>query len=786
MASLIITAGAILLSNYSQFIDFQIFGHISSLYLYKHSLVDLRHCSTDEWTFLLSGLEDHEIHCPHLVTSLPNIGNPHVLFAIKRTEDIFLIPEFQNICFQMMNNATVLSIGTDSHLCSPSIYLNYPLQFDPFLLTNWQSLLPLPFFSEFDLSHNSPLICASLEYSLLHNLPSTSIHYLTIISSLESNFHSLNFWINLCDLDSKIIAIHQRSIHSKQNPKSYCLVKKVSGGKSFDFFLKKNMKSHEASLICLEDIFPLLSHSTSSTTSASSSSSVLFLSPLGLNYLHPSSSLLESQQQQQQHVSDLNAFILAKQTHTGSLASLLCVHSALRGVVKYFLNEQSLIFKNHQIDDTLLTLMTSTNEQHWQQSFSTLTFQMRDWLDSDIFEIKMEPINKHLKHLSWIWNLRNRYLFIQSFDQVFEKLSSSSSSSSPSEIILSDPFSRFLFGNTLLRYVSYLTPFSDSSSSSSSTLHFPHKNYFSHFGQYLLNQQLLPPFSQEHRDICQVHEILSYDLSDFSVVTTTSHILIFVTSTELFQSRNLLLKWRSECQYCPLVVQFAIYILPDNDVMSPLDVMTSSRHEYRQILLTLHDYLVHAVVEPDVVIVLVGLQAMKSFIQPGGDGLIPIPKVGGVSYLRLFAPLVFSSTHFHPSEESVSCSEINFNSFTGTAQQILHFLTHVLHHSSSTLSGTTDAFLRYASRDYIRRFRVSHRIRIDSKYQLFNSLYSATELFLPKQSLLFTRIGDYSSTTLRAYQDFTTATNFIVSERSSSPDPHPHSFCHPLWLSDVV
>jgi hypothetical protein len=772
MASVLITAGALLLANYSPFVNFQFFDQYSSFYLYKNSLKEIKYCSFDDWTFL----SDLDINCEDLIPSLPNIDNPHVFLAIQRTEEIFLIPKFHSICYQILNNETVLSIGTgigttDNENCSPSIFLTSPLQFDPFLLTRWQSFLPI--FTELNLtdtSHSS-LICASLEYGLLHNNPSSdfasdlgsgSVNYLTIFSSFKYNRYSWNFWMNLCNLDSKVIALHQQSIHSKEFPESYCLLKKVSG----PLHLPNSLQSHQSSILCLEDLFPFLS---------SPESPVIFLSPIGLDMVHPTHSVPSSSSSNQQYVSDINAIILARQNlnQTTAIPSLLCVHSALRGVVKYLIKEPSLTSKNHAIHDILLTLLTTTNPLLWRQSFSSFTFEMKDWLDSAVFDNLILPADRHLHR---IWNLKNKFLLIQSFDDILAKLSSPFSSPRP-EIIFSDPVSRYLLGETLDRYSSYLT-FHNSIPSSS--LHPPSTshNYFHHFGQYLMHQpsSLL---DDEHADVCLSHEIISYDLSDFSVVSTTSHILIFVKSSELFQARNLLQKWRSECQYCPLVMQFVIYVLDEGErtqtptgieeevststnMDTTLDVMTSSRHEYRLVLLTLHDYLVQIVVNPDIVIVLVGLHSMKSFIAPGGNGLLPLPKIGDVSYVRLFASLVFSSNHYLPLDQTLFCSEINFNSFVGTAPQILHFLTTVLY--SSNHRGSSDAFLRYASLEYVRQFQETHRIRIDSKYQLFDYLLrSSQQSFLPNESLLKPRISDYRSTILRAFRDFSTAKDYVVS-----------------------
>jgi hypothetical protein len=842
MVSLLVTISAILSTNYSQLLNIQFFYPLTSLYVYTNpdSYSSIVPCSYENhWTLFF----DHEVNCSALLTLDPIIdldSYPHLILGIQSVDEYFLIPQRQSVCMNILNDDLVLHIGRmtkgkeEIENCYPYVHLNHPLQFDSFLLMDWETLLPV--LETIDPVTNWPIMCASIEYSFLplsqessQSIPRTTpMDFLTIISSFNSNLDSFFFWLEFCNLESLVTRIYQQS---KQTNVSECLMNRVEGLPSDSHF------DHTLSLICIEDLFPLLSSSSSSSIETTH-----FISPIGLETLllkNSNSSLLKK------HISDLNSMIFAFQNlerSPSSSSSLLVVRSALKGFVKYLIQGTSPTL----INEILLTLSTTTDLFQWRQSFSYFTFHLKDWFGSwvgDITDHRRAGTGDRLSELI------NRYLFIQYFDELlgqeaitgsvtspkkFQQQEQQEEEQAPQTVMSFDLFSRYLMGETLNRYISYLTLDSPALPSSPllspSSLPSPSQSYLYHLGRHFMIQQSQTEAQQAQMasEECQSHEIISYELSSFSVVSTTTHVLIFVTpGKELDDARNLLQKWRSECQYCVLVIQYLIFVIPNAvslDVMasssrSSSGSSSSSQHQYRQILLTLNDYLVHLVVDPDLVTVLIGFNSMKSFIQPSDSaGLLPLPVIGGVSFVRLFASLVFASQHYYPPPRSSSdvnaktdadaadasdskiilCSEVNLNAFVGTSHQVLHFVNQILHpSSSSSLRGSSDSSLRFLASQYLSQYKDSHDIRIDSHFQFFDfrpaananfspSTSDATEQLTsfdsssfdvtPNPSLLKLPQSDYLSTIERAHETITSATNFDVCPLTSLPSPRCSHF----------
>jgi hypothetical protein len=821
MANLFLTISAILWTNYSQLIEIPFFHPIAPLYVYTStdsSSPPIFPCSIENhWTFFF----DDEMNCSNILNFDPDHDSklyPHLILGIHRTDEYFFIPQTQSICMNILGDNLALHIGRISKAnqinCYPYINLNYPLQLDSFLLMDWKSLIPAV--TAIDLSSNWHIMCASLEYSffqLSQTIPTHHRSYMTIISSLNYNLDSFIFWLEFCNLESMITRIHQQS---KLTDISECLVNRVEG------LPEDYQYDHTTSIICIEDIFPYLS-SSSSSGGAAAVETAHFISPIGLDTLflsNSNSSLLQN------HLLDLNSMILAIQNlkRSSSSSFSLVMTSALKGFVKY-LTEGTL---PNLINEIFIHLSTATNLFQWQQSFSYFTFHMKDWFGTWAGETPAPPLppryhgegSRAQKNVPLL-ELIHRYLFIQYFDEL---LGREAMIQQPQEqehqeevmIISSDSFSRYLLGDTLNRYISYLTLDSPSlppSPPSLASLPSPSHRYLYHLGQYFMNpqhhhhqyqnqdqkeEQQEGKRKKNQEFVCQSHQILSYEVSNYSVVSTTTHVIIFVPPAELTQARNLLQKWRSECQYCVLVTQYLIFVIPNTsslDVMSSSSPSSSSQHSYRQILLTLHDYLIHLVVDPDLVTVLIGFNSMKSFLQPGDhQGLLPIPLIGGVSYVRLFSSLVFASQTYHPpppahpapppaasspKSNSVSCSEINFNAFVGTSNQILHFLNSVLHppsssHSSSgsaSVRGCSDSSLRFLTLQYVQSHKDSHDIRIDSHFQFFDfrMIRVDEELVTPKPELLKLIGSDFISTIQRAHETILSTSNFEVIALSTPP-----------------
>lgn len=699
MVSLILSFGAILLSNYYQIIEYQLFDPHGSLFIYTNS-ESVVYCSEGNWTFLSS---DQEINCIDIVNSLPHINNSHIILGIHRVQEYFLLPPAQNLCMSLYGDNLILHVGSQTLECFPYLTLGNIIQFDPFLLVNWKSI-----FSgyDFDVRGNWHLVCASLESSLLgHAYPESN--YFSIISAIDFNINSIAFWLNLCHLDSKITTIYQRSILSSV---STCVVDQVKG----PFISQK-----EEPLICIEDIFSQLP----------SEFPVVYISPMGIDFLEQ----MNTELSYQQHIADIYSIILATLNQDRG-STVLCITAGLRGLITSLTHQ----FSQHNLEEQFLTLFRSTDLNEWVNSFASFTFTM-----NNIFVLSDNKDDSQSK-VDLFFRLADRNLFMNHFDEVFEKVSFSHNSAN--EIIVSNPLMKYLLGETLIRFLRYLSLASKFYSLDSFHL------YLHHAGAHLME-------TPASITMCNASEILSYDISTFSVVSTTTHIVIFVSPSELEEARSILQEWRSSCQYCPLVIHYIIYVIPNSQ---DLDIMTSTNHEFRQILLTLQDYLFRLVVNSDIAVCLVGINSMRSFIHAGDDGLLPFPVIGGVSYVRLFSSLVFASKIYNINP-SLSCLEANFNAFVGTSSQLVHFLSYVLNEANIGLS---DNFLRWKTLQYLHTFKDSYNIKIDSHFKFFNFFVRyRSPTFEQDLSILVTRSLDYHSTISIAQEAIFSSPNILVSYR---------------------
>eukprot|EP00602_Paraphysomonas_sp_CaronLab_P003413 CAMPEP_0185022318 /NCGR_PEP_ID=MMETSP1103-20130426/5024_1 /TAXON_ID=36769 /ORGANISM="Paraphysomonas bandaiensis, Strain Caron Lab Isolate" /LENGTH=849 /DNA_ID=CAMNT_0027554327 /DNA_START=501 /DNA_END=3050 /DNA_ORIENTATION=- len=173
---------------------------------------------------------------------------------------------------------------------------------------------------------------------------------------------------------------------------------------------------------------------------------------------------------------------------------------------------------------------------------------------------------------------------------------------------------------------------------------------------------------------------------------STIHVMIYISTADHGEVVNHLQHWRVSCPSCAIVTLYSI---------TTLDGIESGREgeHMREVVLHLEDYLRHVAVEPDIVVVLLGLESVKAFRTPGGTGIIPEVVIGEDNNFRLHSPLlVAASCAIPPSVDSECLCTLDVRALAATVPEMWNVLEAI---SINPLSSYTSDAIRHALEEYI-------------------------------------------------------------------------------------
>jgi hypothetical protein len=193
------------------------------------------------------------------------------------------------------------------------------------------------------------------------------------------------------------------------------------------------------------------------------------------------------------------------------------------------------------------------------------------------------------------------------------------------------------------------------------------------------------------------------------ISSVTIHVLMFIPPDHHQEAEIILDLWNKQCPQCNLGTNFVIYSLTDPSASPGRSLLLDSPSALRRILVVSENYLQTTVVENDVVVLLLGLAAIKGFALPGESGIVPHIALNHRSIVGLPSPLLFGSLSplLHGRGEKWS-DLIDVRSIAGMSVAMRDLLVHLLHRSCGLDSGgLVQGILKYAG-DRPRIVRIDH------------------------------------------------------------------------------
>jgi hypothetical protein len=165
------------------------------------------------------------------------------------------------------------------------------------------------------------------------------------------------------------------------------------------------------------------------------------------------------------------------------------------------------------------------------------------------------------------------------------------------------------------------------------------------------------------------------------ISSVTIHVLMFVSQDHLEEAQIILDLWNKLCPQCNLGTNFVIYSLADLDLSASPDHHQSwlkSPSALRRVLVVSENYMKRAVVENDVVVLLIGLSAIKGFAFPGESGVVPYIALNHRSVVRLPSPLLFGIRSLVDAGVRMWHDLIDVATIAGMSSAIGDLLAHLL------------------------------------------------------------------------------------------------------------
>ena len=522
-----------------------------------------------------------------------------------------------------------------------------------------------------------------------------------IISDRVKDPSSVAYWFSQCSSYSDLVVVNQQdSIPVEGGEENLCKVEMVFG-------LEGVMTSKSQTILCIEDV--LLAMATPSSSlgrleiEGEEMSPLVFMSTIGME-----KTICRSDGKLGNDIAHIFA-VLRAHRNVGSPRSHLRVSSFASGLAELLRqcgDGNSIVPVTSsdcrlQDDDAIVRvtkqLRSSTDEAEWSEAFGILVWNTPTWFGDGSPLIGISDSARQL------WN---RHLLQEGMIGIWEVLCDISSTCSadykqeinPFAHILTAPSARELLSDYLMAFSSFALRNIRANSGLSSTL--------MEIGKSI--KTCSKSIEEQDKENVFDQKAFTIDRERFGISTTTAHVLIYVPFGQIKTGEEWLQRWKIGCNLCSMVSNYVLTPWDESNMLTEGDTCDEEVNGklLRFILLHSEDYITHAATRKDVVAILIGIEALAAFIEPGGLGLIPHTEIGSTETFRLDAPLLFARKPSSIGNGVISNSTVaDIRAFAGTAPEILLLQHSVLRTPLSSLSGPNEvlrSFMTYIDHHWAR------------------------------------------------------------------------------------
>lgn len=603
-----------------------------------------------------------------------------------------------NVCFGEFNcGGGVFAFGNDFSAVKNQITCKYEIQLTSNIILDSLLIWDMSTHTgvrtdKFHIGSDWPMLCASMEYALQDwgDSMNTSLKFLTLHESLFQK-NSASYWLDFCQIDSNAVTVrHKRNDPTLlQGTESPCTVMHVAGASQSYFGSDPPL--------CLEDLLALVSVvQTPLNNEEDISMKVLYLS---------SSSALWSVDTHNAEsttvLTDLVAVIISFQNldFDGKYV-VLEARSLFGGVWENLVpclshtvdifTSVALTSSGYEISSSIclgvLRMASATNSEEWDVAVASSMFQWLDWFGH---KSMMEELWTRLELVRWLdhFGLHVKSDVCARHHQ--------SQASALWKYMCREKAARQQLGELLLRVPGIAASF---------------HRVMKHLHQLSndLTTTSMVGYSQRKFD-----PILYKPVEPLPVSRTHIGVLIFVSHEDVYSATQIVQGWKEGCPHCVLASHFVIFpVTLDDDS----DANRKHMSVTRLVLLTVSEWITRMSVRDDVVVVLVGLQALQAFRHPGqiyGAGLIPSVTLGKESLIRLPHPIVFATVDDNSLEKERLT--LDTRAFAGQSSKVRQMVRAVLVDPGA-------AYTEGGAAVVLREYAYTHEalVAVDAKKELFD------------------------------------------------------------------